>query len=58
MLSLGGAIPVMNCRPSAVGSTNSLLTNLKLSSVFMQRLTSTNSTSPVCSAVQAQRNVT
>ena len=47
----------MNCLPSAVGFTKSLVTKPKSSSMVTQWLTSRNSTSPVFSAVQACRNV-
>jgi len=47
----------MNCLPSAVGFTKSLVTKLKSSSMVTQWLTSRNQTSPVFSAVQACRKV-
>ena len=46
----------MNCLPSAVGFTKSLVTKPKSSSMVTHWLTSRNSTSPVFSAVQACRN--
>jgi len=49
--------PLMNCLPSAVGLTKSLVTKPKSFSMVTQWLTSRNSTSPVFSAVQAYRNV-
>ena len=47
----------MNCLPSAVGFTKSLVTKPKSSSMVTQRLTSRNSSSPVFSADQACRNI-
>jgi len=48
---------LMNCLPSVVGLAKSLVADPKSSSVIMQWLTSTNSTSPVGSAVQPCWNV-